>query len=259
MTSAVSPMERALRELGITEPREIDIEVVAWHLGAKVRYRTLQNCEARIIGRGDRAIITVDDRKPLERRRFSVAHELGHWHYHRGRCLICRSDEIGNGQLSDTNPERVADGYASELLMPRYIFDPVIRSFARLDVGALRKVKAEFEVSLTAVALRALRTNRFPVLFLCHGSDGKRRWFRRAACVPERWFPKTELDQDSFAFDMLFGSAVEQARPRKIGADAWFNRPDADRYEVFEHSYRLPDNEIATLVTIEDSAMLENY
>lgn len=257
MTTTIAAAERPLLELGITEPREIDVDVIAWHLGAKVRYRPLLTCEARIIGREDRAIITVDDRKPRERQRFSVAHELGHWHYHRGRCLICRSEEIGNGQLSDTNPERVADRYASELLMPRYIFDPIVRSHSRLDVAVLRKVKSMFDVSLTAIALRALRTNRFPVVFMCHGPDGKRRWFRRPPCVPERWFPRDELDQDSFAFDMLFGSAVEQARPRIVGADAWFDRPEAKRYDVLEHSYRLPNGEIATLVLIEGDAMLQ--
>src|SRR5689334_25329003 len=105
MTAAPSPTDMVLHELGITRPQDIDLEVIAWHLGAKVKYRPLHSCEARIVGKNDRAIITVDNRKLPERQRYSVGHELGHWHHHRGRCLICRSDEIGNYRASAINPE----------------------------------------------------------------------------------------------------------------------------------------------------------
>ena len=71
--------------LGIADPRHIDLEAIAFDQGALIRSGVLDGCEARIVGYGSRAIITVDDRKPLTRRRFSTAHELGHWHYHRGR------------------------------------------------------------------------------------------------------------------------------------------------------------------------------
>jgi hypothetical protein len=58
----VTPAERLLQELGVTEPGEIDLEAIAFHLGAHVRYRTLDGCEARIIGSNDTAIITVNER-----------------------------------------------------------------------------------------------------------------------------------------------------------------------------------------------------
>ena len=73
------------------------------------------------------------------------------------------------------------------------------------------------------------------------------------------WFPRDELDKDSFAFDMLYAQSGEQTHPRKIGADAWFDRPEAERYEIFEHSYRLPNSEVATLLLIEDADMLEEW
>ncbi len=47
--------------------------------------------------------------------------------------------------------------------------------------------------------------------------------------------------------------------PRKIGADAWFDRRDADRFEVQEQTFRTGDNEILTLVLIRDGAMLEEW
>lgn len=49
-----------LAELGIEAPDEIDIEAIAEHCDATVVYEPLAGCTARIIGHGDRAIITVD-------------------------------------------------------------------------------------------------------------------------------------------------------------------------------------------------------
>lgn len=90
---ADTPAELILKALGITDPAEIDLEAIAWDRGARIRYRPLDGCEARIVGTSDRAIITVNSRSPRRRRRFSVAHELGHWHYHRGRTLMCSADD----------------------------------------------------------------------------------------------------------------------------------------------------------------------
>jgi hypothetical protein len=55
----LTPAERVLQELGISEPTEIDLEAIAFHLGARVRFRRLEGCEARIIGCNDTAIITI--------------------------------------------------------------------------------------------------------------------------------------------------------------------------------------------------------
>ena len=52
MTRRLSAAETVLRDLGIVEPEEIDVEAIAWHLSAKVRYRSLHSCEARLVGRG---------------------------------------------------------------------------------------------------------------------------------------------------------------------------------------------------------------
>lgn len=119
------PAELLLQTLGIMDPRDIDLKAIAFDQGAPVRHGTLDGCEARIVGYGSRAIITIDERRPRSRQRFSMAHELGHWKYHRGRHLICRPDEIvDDSSRSSIDPERVADFYAADLLLPRYIFIP---------------------------------------------------------------------------------------------------------------------------------------
>lgn len=253
--TADTPAEVVLKRLGISEPHEIDLEAVAWHLGARIRYRPLGRCEARIIGTGDRAVITVNSRSSRRRQRFSIGHELGHWHHDRGRVLFCQAEDIGRAATGGLSPERVADRFASNLLMPDYLFQPIARRFAKIDFEAVRKIADAFDTSRTATAIRLVEAGYFMGCLVCHGSRG-RKWFARSRAVPDRWFPRDDLAAEGFAIAVLFGGAAEDRFPRRIGADAWFDRFDAERYEVHEQTIRIGDDEILTLVRIDDDRML---
>lgn len=251
---ALTQAERLLQEVGVTEPDEIDLDAIAYHVNARVRYRLLDGCEARIVGYGNQAIITVNKSSIHQRKRFSIAHELGHWHNHRGQCLVCRADDYQPDHA--LAPERVANAYAADLLMPNYIFRPLASKHEKLNfkmVGALADI---FSTSKTATALRLVTGDYHPAILVCHGPNG-RKWFKPAPSVPSKWFPQDNLDADSFAFGILFGHKPDDANPRKIGADAWFDRRDAERYEVYEQTIRTGPNEIVTLVLINQPAVLE--
>jgi len=254
----LTPAEFVLTGLGITGPSEIDLEAIAWTLGVRVRYRPLDGCEALIVGNSDKAIITVNSRSPLRRQRFSIGHELGHWQRHRGRLLICRADEIGRPGEGQSPRERSADAYAADLLMPGYLLRPIARSYARLTFEAVGTIANLFNTSVTATAIRLVEGRHSPAVLVCHGSQG-RKWFVRSPDVPTRWFPRSDLDAESFASGVLFGNQPGDRFPRKIGADAWFERREAERYEVTEQTVHVADNEILTLVLISDDDMLEDY
>jgi len=248
----VTPAERLLQELGVTEPSEIDLEAIAFHVGARVRYRPLDGCEARIVGGNDAAIITVNDRSSYRRKRFSIAHELGHWCHHRGKALVCRAEEFRPRDA--LSPERIADCYAADLIMPQYLFRPAARQHAKLNFKAVKALSEIFNTSLTATAIRLVDGDHSPALLVCHGSRG-RKWFTRAPGVPTRWFPKEALDAEGFAFGVLYGGNADDPMPRKIGADAWFDRWDAADHEVHEQTIRIGEDEILTLVLISSNML----
>ena len=251
---ALRPAEKLLQDLGITDPAEIDLEAIAYHVGAEIRYRALQGCEARIVGVGDRAIITVNTNGTTARKRFSIAHELGHWCHHRGQCHACRAEDYR--PRSALSPERVADDYASDLLLPNYLFRDASKKAGKLSFRAIGSLAEIFSTSQTATAIRLVETDHTPALLICHGPQG-RKWFTQAPSVPRRWFPQQDLHADSFAFGVLFGSAANDAMPRKVGADAWFDRREAERYELHEQTFRVGKDEILTLVILSDDRMLE--
>lgn len=250
MTSA----ERILRSLGIADPKDIDLEAIAWTQGAIVNYRPLEGCEARIIGSSRRAVISVSSRSPERRRRFSLAHELGHWHHHRGRTLFCDKRDIGNFANDATNPERHADTFASDLILPNYLLVPRLQKLKRVTLASAREVSDEFCASLTATLLKMTLSNRFPMSIVCY-SKSKRRWFERAPMIQPWWFPLPALDRQTFAADMLFNGATEENFPRKMPADAWFDFKGADRFEVAEQSFLLPNEEILTVLALPDAAI----
>lgn len=250
------PAERHLKGLGIQKPSQIDIEAIAYDAGAIIKYRQLAGCEARILGVGDKAVITVDKRAIPSRRRFSAAHELGHWHHHRGRSFICRKDDIGNPKLLPTHPERVADEYAADLLMPQYLFGPIANELKKCSFKSVDALREEFQTSVTATAIRLVDLGPEPAMLICHTHKG-RAWFRRPECIPTRWFPQDELDADSYAFDVLNGRDKESRRVL-IGADAWFDRWFASKYQIYEESRQISDGEILTLIVFKDEAMLDD-
>jgi Zn-dependent peptidase ImmA (M78 family) len=103
---ALTAAERILKSLGIESPGEIDLEAIAWTRGAVVNYRPLDRCEATIVGSKRRAVIAVNSRSPPDRRRFSLAHELGHWHHHKGRMLFCVETGNHSRRFKSRNEDR---------------------------------------------------------------------------------------------------------------------------------------------------------
>lgn len=252
--TALRPAEKMLMALGIERPDQIDLEAIAWTGGAVVKYRALDRCEGMIVGAERRAIIIVNSNSLPVRQRFSLAHEIGHWHHHRGRILVCGAADIGNPAHSALNPENQADQFASDLMLPGYMFRPRIMKMKRLALTSAREIADEFNASLTATLLKLVDTDYFPIMIVCHNKQ-RRRWFRRAPMVPGWWFPRNDLDPESFAFEMLFGGAAESSFPRKIGADAWFEFRNVEGYEVQEQSFLLPSEEILTLLILPEEAL----
>lgn len=252
--TAITPAERILIDLGISEPKDIDLEAIAWTRGAAVNYRPMDGCEARIIGTKRKAVISVNSLSTPQRRRFSLAHELGHWHHHRGRILFCGKDEVCNFRDDALNPERQADDFASHLILPDFMVAPRVRKMKRPTLSAVRELADEFGVSDTATAVKMASLNRFPMIVICHGKT-RRRWFRRSKMVQNWWFPSDTLDRESYAGHMLFDGEAEQNFPRKTPAEAWFSFKGCDRSEVEEQSFLLPNDEILTILKLPDEAV----
>ena len=254
--NAIDPAERLLRSLGIRKPRDIDLELIACEAGAFIEYRNLESCEAEILGTTNEAIIAVNLSASPERKRFSVAHELGHWHHHRGRKLRCRVEKmIGEGKQKPE--ERAANTYAASLLMPSYLLRPVALDYKRLTFKTVVEIADLFQTSLQATAIRLVQSDIWPVILVCHGQSG-RKWHARAPSVPRKWYPRETLEPDAFAFDVVFGSSPGNSCPMGLDALDWFDRGEANFFTIKEETRRIETNKSLSILTLTDADMMDS-
>jgi Zn-dependent peptidase ImmA (M78 family) len=62
--------------------------------------------------------------------------------------LFCGKNDVCNFANDALNPERQADGFASDLILPTYMVDPRLRKTKRLTLAAARELADEFCTSL---------------------------------------------------------------------------------------------------------------
>lgn len=251
--------DRLLQELFVSKPQDIDLEAIAWLQGAKVKYRDLDGCEACLTGSAElgRAIISIDNRGHQRRRRFSLAHEIGHWEWHRGRLLICQKEDIGGSgrRRRGMAQERDANSFAAELLMPGFMLKDRLRDFRTLNMHAVRQLADAFDVSRTAMAYRLVEMDHEPSILVAYGKDG-RRWFVSSKSIDERWFPRDFLDPQSNAYAILHKGARDDLVMSAVDADTWFDVPWADQIEIGEQSFRVSEDEVVSLLVARSTRML---
>jgi len=89
--------------------------------------------------------------EPGPRRRFTVAHEIGHHLLHSdGAAVLCRPADVETAQASERAREREANRFAAELLMP----EAMVREAADRDGPDPIALAARFGVSDVAMGFR---------------------------------------------------------------------------------------------------------
>lgn len=242
-----------LDELGIVEPQDIKIEAIAEYCGATIVYESLKGCEARILGHGNRAIITVNRTSSRERQRFSGAHELGHWMRDRGKIAFACTELVFATEWGNENPEWQANRYAAELLLPKSMFFPRAKN-KEITFATVRNLAKDFVTSLTATAIRLIELGSFPAILVCY-DEGKRRWFTRAPDVPQLLWPRMEPASYTSAYDLIHGVTSAEG-PADVCADGWFEIRSADRYEVREDSIKISDRFVLSLLWWKDERQI---
>ena len=232
---------KLLRDLGIEEPNEIDIEAIAQTCGATIIYKPLTGCAARIIGHGDRAIITIDEGESGERQRFSAAHELGHWTYDRGTIAFACVSQTFTAEWGVDNPERRANRFAAELLLPDFMVKPRVRG-RQVVLTTARELAAAFRTSLTSSVIRLVEFADMPAMAVCTTAQG-RKWFLGGPDVPKNLFPRVQPTSDSVAYDLHHAKPTRT--PQEVTADAWFE--GASRFTLIEDSYKFKTTVISLL------------
>ena len=158
--------EKLIQELKIEGPR-VDVEAVAEALGLPVYYDDLgdPSVSGLLVSDGEDTAIFIKHDDASVRKRFSIAHEIGHHvlghqfedgqvHVDRGHIITPRDSRSSTGE----DPREVeANQFAAALLMPQSLIRA--RAVALSKGSALRddhvvQLAKEFEVSQQAMTIR---------------------------------------------------------------------------------------------------------
>lgn len=147
-------------ELGHLHPSEVEIEDLAFLRNILVKSGGVTGASGRLIRLNDRGLICYNNNIPYAgQRRFTIAHELGHWilHSEKHQFMLCNESDMRD--YGKSTMEREANLFAAELLMPTTHFRP---QAAALDpsIDNIQKLAKEFQTTLTATAIRFTDTSR---------------------------------------------------------------------------------------------------
>jgi predicted transcriptional regulator len=114
------------------------------------------------------------------RRRFTIAHECGHWVLHIAgaeRPVCCRPQDISEHEIADVEKirqlrrrEAEANAFARELLMP----EPLVVEHAQATGCNLAALAERFAVSVPAIRLRLLTLGLLPPWMASLPAGGRR-------------------------------------------------------------------------------------
>lgn len=229
-----------IRDFRIESPDEIFLDEIACLKGVSVQEAVLRNYDGRLVRRGRKGIITVDSSiKEPGRRRFVVAHELGHFELEKEkeRVFNCTTDDFMLWHYGQKALERNANLFAAELLLPASLFQPKCQT-KEPSFDIIRSLADEFVTSLSATAIRFARycSDRCAVVY---SENRKIKW---VAPSPEFGFfieIGSELSRDTYANDFFENERIPDL-PRAVPASAWIFDTVVSRFaQIKEHSIAL--------------------
>jgi Zn-dependent peptidase ImmA (M78 family) len=232
---ASAAAQELLQQFAITASRTVDVFDLATAKGAVVIEAPLEGCEARLIRSRTRGVIRVrKDIPEAGRKRFAVAHELGHYLLHAeiSQYFICTAEDLRDYRRSPVEIE--ANCFAAYLLMPPLLFRPQCRK-RDPNLETVRLLAKEFNTSLPATAIRFVEECGQTCVAVM-SRDGRVEWARGTEGYRgPRISPGQQLSPYSLAYHCKPDTALSAWQ--EVPASAWLEEPaDIARWEVMEQS-----------------------
>lgn len=224
---------RELAALRIETIDEILVEEIAALHRLFVLEGDLQGAEGRSVTHAGAGIIRIRaDIREVERRRFIVAHELGHCILHKtGSVTACAERDLF--RYEDGNREAEANWFASELLMPARLFGRHC-DVPEPNFAALKSIASLCRTTLTATSIRFVQLTPERCA-LAWSEAGKVKWCVRSPDFPGWVERQRVLGRFSHAADVFAGKPVPEGF-QPVPQAAWLDRRVLDGRDLMEET-----------------------
>jgi IrrE N-terminal-like domain len=243
--------DQLIGELQIFDPSDIDIEAIAMTCGALVIDGGLTGAEARLARSRRLSFIRVNPGiRELGRRRFAIAHELGHLLLQQSSQFSLCTDKDLIPFYTNSPDELEASAFAAALLMPANMFEPLCRE-GKPSLVYVAQLAQRFEVTLTAAAARYIQFCPHRCCLVA-STNGKIRYHRKTNDFRYFIVPGEALNPSTYAADFFRGERLP-AGMREVPATAWLEGKSIDSSKtILEESIPMPLYEsVLTLLWID--------
>ena len=223
MLTAATEAEQLLEDLGLTDvpvsPKKVcqAMSSSSYRITLEEQPMSSEGFLGISMGNAHKATILVNSNIPnRHRKRFTVAHEIGHVHLHiqtkKKSQFECSAKDISAGENSNDIFEKEANIFASSLLMPRSAISPQILQ-NDLTWSLIQRIKTLCDVSLEAAARRTIALSKDACCIVVHKNGEmwypiKSRSF--STFVPNQPFPSNLDTHPDTGFDEPLPKSVEE-------------------------------------------------
>lgn len=164
MNRAQEKAVELLDEFGIDEIQDVDIRDLVYVKDIIYKEAPLENYDGRIVyGNRGKALITINSNLTYEpRKRFTIAHELGHYVLGHNRKEVVHDNEVSMDFYKSGSQETEANQFASELLIPTAVFQDYIEGESFCP-ELMFDLAEEFNTSVSSIVFKYLEYGRHPI------------------------------------------------------------------------------------------------
>lgn len=226
---------KLLDEFGISDIQSTDIRDLIYAREIILREKPLFNSDGRIVFGSNTAIITVNSEiKYGGRKRFTLAHELGHFELHHNTNTHLNDNAASLEYYKSGNQETEANEFATELLMPSKAFISYVKG-KKFTPMLLNSIADYFNTSLTSAAFRYIEIGYHPICIF-HSYNNRVLYWKKSK---EYYLKIKDLTKLSTPLNSVAREYYEDGTRYKIddiqeiGKDIWFETNEYDHNDTF--------------------------
>lgn len=270
LTKAEFAAQRVLIDAGLDDLESlvsVNLRRLILSRGAFYEEVELKGKDGRIVSADGRSIITISTSvTDRGKKRFTAAHELGHFELHKDLTISADTQyELCNWYQSGPQ-EKEANEFASELLMPYRLFSTQCKG-VKFQPTLIDHLATSFVVSKTAAIMKFLKAGNHPICVICV-KDNKVKWWKMSKAMEEAEH-ETVPGWDRYKIKVTSNlpppphSVVGQLFKRdnrfqypekfqEIDKSTWFLTTQNDDPKMFEYCHFVPAYNFALSVIWED-------
>lgn len=239
MSYASCSVDRLISKLGINKVEDLyKLKLIAFEIGIDIVEGTLTSCESLLMYKNGKPYVIVNKGSHPQRKRFSIAHEIGHFILHNdGVATVCSSDFIESWETcSIPENELEANEFAANLILPERFFkkdsdfDP--------DFSELLRLCDKYQTSVIATSRRYIDYFSAPAAVVM-STSGVIKWF-----VPNKLFQEEKLFVDVRAkvaggtqANSLFLGLNTSNKPKLVDQELWLKNQEKLNGDFLELSF----------------------